>query len=161
MASLTVSLLKAVVINFHSIPTLALPALFFLPVLPILFFVFFPALPVVWHFIAYHYRRRLKAVTTSVGKTNAGLDLAIARARQAMALAHTYEKQALCTVSTTRSSPLLALSRHSTDFGTPVFTEGHRRTLGADLAGKVLDTEKQMAVIEDALQGLLALSEQA
>jgi len=78
-----------------------------------------------------------------------------------MALAHTYEKQALCTVSTTRSSPLLALSRHSTDFGTPVFTEGHRRTLGADLAGKVLDTEKQMAVIEDALQGLLALSEQA
>jgi biotin operon repressor len=169
IASLAVFLLKAVVINFHSIPTLALPALFFLPVLPVLFFVFFPALPVAWHYIAYHYRRRLEAVTTSVAETNASLDLGIARARQAIALAHSYEKQALYTVSTTGSIPLLALPRHSIDFATPEFnrSEGHWRliqtpgTLGADLAGKVLDTEKQMAEIEDASQGVRALSEQA
>ena len=169
IASWAVSLLKAVVINFHSIPTLALPALFFLPVLPIIFFVFFPALPVVWHFIAYHYRRRLKAVTTSVAKTNSSLDLAMDRARQAMALAHAYEKQALYTVSTSRSTPLVALSRHSTDFGTPEFnnSEGHWQlmqrpgTLGADLAGKVLDTEKQMTAIENASQEVRALLEQA
>ncbi|KIL58223.1 hypothetical protein M378DRAFT_337304 [Amanita muscaria Koide BX008] len=160
IASLALSLLKSVVLNFHSIPTLALPALFFLPVLPVLFFIFFPALPIVWHYVAYHYRRRLKAVTTSVAKTNASLNLAIARAREALALAHTYEKQALCTISATRSIPLVGLSRHSTDFGTPVFndSEGQWRliptpgTLGADLVGKVLDTEKQMVAIEDMHQ---------
>jgi phage shock protein A len=169
ITSWAVSLLKAVVLNFHSIPTLALPALFFLPVLPVLFFVFFPAIPIVWHFIAYHYRRRLKAVTTSVAHTNASLDLAISRARQAVALAHTYEKQALYTFSETRCIPLVAVARHSTDFGTPTLSdsEGHWRliqtpgTLGADLAGKVLDTEKQMTLIEDASQRVRALSEQA
>lgn len=167
ISSLTVSLLSTVVTNFHSIPALALPALFFLPVLPIFFFIFFPALPVIWHFIAYHYRRRLNAITASVAKTNASLDLYMARAIQSMALAHTYEKQALYTVST-RSTPLLALTRHSTDFGT-VFndSEGHRQliqtpgTLGATLAGQLLETEKQMALIEDASQRVRALSEQA
>ena len=169
IASLAVSLLKAVVVNFQSIPTLALPALFFLPVLPLLFFIFFPALPVAWHYIAYHYRRRLEAVTTSVAETNTSLDLGIARARQAIALAHSYEQQALYTVSTTGAIPLLALPQHSTDFARPELnrSEGHWRliqtpgTLGADLAGKVLDTEKQIAAIEDASQGVRALSEQA
>lgn len=169
ISSLALSLLNAVVTNFHSIPTLALPALFFLPVLPIFFFVFFPALPVVWHFIAYHYRRRLNAITASVAKINASLDISMARAVQAVALAHTYEKRALYTVSTSRSTPSLTLSRHSTDFGTPVFNnaEGHWHliqtpgTLGATLAGKVLDTQNQMTVIEDASQAVRALSEQA
>ncbi|KAG6843691.1 hypothetical protein H0H87_001569 [Tephrocybe sp. NHM501043] len=169
IASLAVSLLKAVVLNFQSIPTLALPALFFLPVLPILFFVVFPAIPIIWHFIAYHYRRRLKVITTSVDKTTSSLDLAIARARQAVVLAHTYEKQALCTLNSTRSAPLLSIPRHSIDFGTPSFndSEGHWRliqspgTLGGDLAGKVLNTEEQMTVIEDSAPGVLALCEQA
>ena len=169
IASLAVSFLKIVVSSFHSIPTLALPALFFLPVIPILFFVFFPALPVVWHYIAYNYRRRLEAVTTSVAESNVSLDLGIARARQAMALAHTYEKQVLYTVSTTGTIPLLALSQHSTDFATSEFnkSEGHWQliqtpgTLGADLAGIILDTEKQMAAIEDASQEVRALSEKA
>jgi len=163
IASLAVSLLKAVIVNFQAIPTLALPAFFLLPMLPILFFVFFPALPVIWHFIAYRYRLRLKAVVTSVTETNASLDLVIARASQALSNAHIYEKQA---VATTQVIPKVTLSRHSTDFSTPVF-EGHWRltqipgTLGADLARKVLDTEKQMAVIEDASQGVRALSERA
>jgi hypothetical protein len=167
ISSLALSLLNAVVTNFHSIPTLALPALFFLPVLPIFFFVFFPALPVVWHFIAYHYRRRLNAITASVAKTNASLDLALTRALQAVALAHTYEKQLLCTVSTTRNTPSLALSRHSTDFGTPKWEEEEWQltqtpgTLGATLAGHVLDTEDQMAIIQDASKEVRALSEQA
>ncbi|KAJ7196069.1 hypothetical protein GGX14DRAFT_403551 [Mycena pura] len=170
IASLAVSLLKAAVTNFQSIPTLALPALFFLPVLPLLFFVFFPALPILWHFIAYHYRRRLKAIATSATKTNASVDLALACATQAMTLAHSFERQALCTVSTPRVVPLVALSRNSTDFGTSVFNdaEGHLRltsqspgTLGADLAGKVLDTERQMVGIEDASQGVRALAERA
>ncbi len=86
-----------------------------------------------------------------------------------MALAHTYEKQTLCTVSTTRSTPLLALSGHSTDFGTPVFNDSEWHwwllqrpgTFGADLVGKVVDMEKQMAVIEEASQGVHALSERA
>ena len=96
----------------------------------------------------------------------------MARAIQSMALAHTYEKQALYTVST-RSTPLLALTRHSTDFATSVFTdsdlEEHGQliripapsTVGSTLAGKLLETEKQMAVIEDASQRVRALSEQA
>ena len=162
IASWTVSLLKVVLVNFKSIPTLALPALFLLPVFPILFFILFPALPIVWHYIAYHYRQRLNALTTSADKTIASLDLSISRAREAVTLAHTYEKQALHTVSTTR----VEISRHSTDFGTPNNSEGRWRllsrpgTLGAELAGKVLDTEKQMAVIEDASQEVRALSEQ-
>jgi len=167
IASWTVSLLKVVLVNFKSIPTLALPALFLLPVIPILFFILFPALPIIWHYIAHHYRQRLNALTTSVDKTIASLELAISRAREAVALAHTYEKQAMYTVSTTRGVPLVELSRHSTDFGTPNNSEGRWRliprpgTLGAELAGKVLDTEKQMAVIEDASQEVRALSEQA
>jgi len=167
IASWVVSLLKVVVGNFHSIPTLALPALFFLPVIPILFFILFPALPIIWHYISHHYRCRLNALTTSVGKTIASLELTISRAREALALAHTYEKQALYSICTTRGSPLLEVSRHSTDFGTPNNSDGRWRliprpgTLGAELAGKVLDTEKQMAVIEDASQEVRALSEQA
>jgi len=166
IASWTVSLLKIVIGNFKSIPTLALPALFLLPVIPILFFVLFPALPIIWHYIAYHYRCRLNALTTSADKTMASLDLAISRAKEAVALAHTYEKQALYSICTTRGAPLLEVSRHSTDFGTPNNSDGRWRlvprpgTLGAELAGKVLDTEKQMAVIEDASQEVRALSEQ-
>lgn len=164
ITSWLVSLLKAVTTNFHSVPTLALPALFFLPVLPVLFFIFFPALPMAWHFIAYHYRRRLKVVTTSTATTIANLELAIARAGQANALAHTYEKQALYTVSTTRSAALLALPRHSTDFDTSASDKSEEPglgALGADLAGKVLYTEKQMAVIENESQEVRALAETA
>ena len=92
----------------------------------------------------------------------------MARARQAMDLAHMYEKQALYTVSTTPTTPLLALPRHSTDFGTPVLKNSEGQwliqssgTLGADLAGRVLNTEKQMVVIQNASPVVLALSEQA
>ncbi|KAM6503877.1 hypothetical protein JOM56_000820 [Amanita muscaria] len=113
------------------------------------------------------FRRRLLEVTSSASTTTTSLDLAIGRARQALALAHTYEKQALCTISATRSIPLVGLSRHSTDFGTPVFNDSEWRliqspgTLGADLAGRVLDTEKQMVAIEDASEELRHSSEQA
>ena len=107
------------------------------------------------------FRRRMNALTTSVAKTVANLDLNITRARQAMALAHTYEKQALYTVSTSRGTA----SRHSTDFGTPSNSEGRLiqrpGTLGGDLAGRVLDAEKQMTAIEGASQRVRDLSEQA
>ncbi|KAI9509675.1 hypothetical protein F5148DRAFT_1282684 [Russula earlei] len=116
VTALLVSLLGVLTMTFKSVPALALPAFFILPVLPILFFVLFPALPVVWHYISYHYRRRLKAVTTSVSKTTAALDLVIARARRVAALAHSYEKEALCTISTTRRTASLTLALHSTDF---------------------------------------------
>ncbi|KAG6819743.1 hypothetical protein H0H93_009090 [Arthromyces matolae] len=167
IGSLVVTLLKAVVVHFHAIPTLALPALFFLPVLPILFFVVFPAIPVIWHYVTYHYHRRLKAVTTSMDKTNASLDLAMVRAKQGLSLALTFEKQALYTVSAARCTPLLAFSRYSTDFGASNDVEGHLRlaqnpgTLGGDLTDRVLDAEKQIAVIEDESLALRALTKHA
>lgn len=101
---------------FQSLPTVALPALFFLPMLPLLLFIFFPALPLAWHYIAYHYRRRLETVTASASRTTTRLELAVARARRATALVHTYEKEALGIVSTTRRTASITLALHSTDF---------------------------------------------
>lgn len=102
--------------TFKTIPTLALPMVFFIPVLPILIFVLLPGLPVAWHYVTYHYRRRLKAVTISVSKTTASLDLAIARVHRAADQASTYEKEALKIVSTTRRTASLQLMLHGVDF---------------------------------------------
>lgn len=102
--------------TFKSLPTLALPALFLLPIAPVPCFFLLPALPIAWHYIAYHYRRRLEEVNTTVTKNTIALDLAVARARRAVTLAHAYEKQALDTASTSRRAALLTLRLHHTDF---------------------------------------------
>lgn len=114
--SLLVPLFGKLTETFKSLPTLALPALFLLPIAPVFCFFLLPALPVAWHYIAYHYRRRLEQVNTSASKTTIALDLALARARRAVTLAHTYEKEALDTASTTRRTALLTLKLHHTDF---------------------------------------------
>lgn len=102
--------------TLQSLPTLAVPALFFIPMLPVLCFFSLPALPLAWHYIAFHYRHRLNAVQTSASKTTALLDLAVVHARRATAFAHVYEKKALDTVSTTRRTASLTLMLHCTDF---------------------------------------------
>jgi hypothetical protein len=102
--------------NIQFLPTLALFALFVLPALPIILFILFPALLLASHYIIYHYRRRLKEITTSATRTTSSLDLAVARARRAAALIHTYEKHVLDTVSITRRTTSLTLTLHSTDF---------------------------------------------
>jgi hypothetical protein len=102
--------------TLESAPTLAIPVLFFLPVLPMLFFIILPALPVAWHYVAYHYRTRLKAITTSASETTARLEVALVRARRAAALAHTYEEKALDITSTTRRTASHTLLLHSTKF---------------------------------------------
>lgn len=114
--SLLVPLFGKLTETFKSLPTLALPALFLLPIAPVFCFFLLPALPVAWHYIAYHYRRRLEQVNTSASKTTIALDLSLARARRAVTLAHTYEKEALDTASTTRRTALLTLKLHHTDF---------------------------------------------
>ncbi|KAI9509699.1 hypothetical protein F5148DRAFT_1282713 [Russula earlei] len=135
-------------------------------------FCLFPALPVIWHYISYHYRRRLKAVTTSVSRTTAGLNLVIARAQQAVALAHTHEKQVLYTVSATRSAASLTFPRLSTDFIDSSVSAGEGqqlvrrkaelvRTLGAGLAEKVIASETKMTSLEDQAAKLRILLEQA
>ncbi|KAI9509674.1 hypothetical protein F5148DRAFT_716434 [Russula earlei] len=172
VTALLVSFLGVLAVTFKSLPTLALPAFFILPVLPILFFVLFPALPVIWHYISYHYRRRLKAVTTSVSRTTAGLNLFIARAQQAVALAHTHEKQALYTFSASRSAASLTFPRLSTDFIDSSVSAGQGqqsgrrkaelvRTLGAGLADKVIASETKMTNLEDQAAKLRILLEQA
>ncbi|KAI9509700.1 hypothetical protein F5148DRAFT_1011987 [Russula earlei] len=62
------------------------------------------------------YRRRLHALTTSTSKTAASLDFIVARARRVTTLAHIYEKEVLCTISTTRRTASFTLALHSTDF---------------------------------------------
>ena len=172
VSAFLVSLLGFLAITFQSLPSLALPAVFLLPMLPILFFVLFPALPLAWHYIAYHYRRRLKAVTTSTSKTTAELDLIIARAQRAFALAHTHEKQALYTVSATRRAASLTFPRLSTDFidmsvsagegQQPVHREAELvRTLGANLAEKVIASETKMTSVEKQAVELHTLLERA
>ena len=114
--SLVVPILGTLAATFKSLPTLALPALFFLPVAPVLLFFLLPVLPLAWHYVAYHYRRRLEAINASASKITAELDLAITRARRAVTLAHTYEKQALDTTFTTRRTASLTLMLQHTDF---------------------------------------------
>jgi hypothetical protein len=114
--SLLVPLFGKLTETFKSLPTLALPALFLLPIVPVLCFFLLPALPVAWHYIAYHYRHHLEEVSASVSKTTVALDLTLARARWAVTLTHTYEKEALDTASTTRRTAMLTLKLHHTNF---------------------------------------------
>ncbi|KAG6906575.1 hypothetical protein DXG01_013085 [Tephrocybe rancida] len=99
---------------------LATPAFFFIPMLHVLCLFSLPVLPLAWHYITFHYRRRLKAVEARTSKTTAFLDLAVACAQRATELTHTYQKQALDAASTTRRTTSLTLMLHSTDFDTSV-----------------------------------------
>jgi len=172
IASLTVSLLKVAVVYFQSIPTLALPAIFILPVLPLLFFVFFPALPILWHFIAYHYRRRLNTVASSASTITARLDLVVAQARRADILAHKYEKQALEFVSTTQRSASQTLALHGANFfdKSPSVHKARQvisdeaekvRELGSSLTDKMSSLDASVGDVESEAAKIRALLEQA
>lgn len=116
LTTLLGTLVETFTTTFQSLPTIALPMFFFLPVLPMLFSVLLPALPVAWYYVAYYYRSRLKAITTSASEITAQLEVALVRARRAANLAHTYEEKALEITSTTRRTASYTLMLHSTKF---------------------------------------------
>lgn len=116
LTSLLSTLFGTFITTLKSLPTLALPLFFFLPVLPMLFFVFLSTLPVALHYVAFHYRRRLKEITTSASGLTARLEVALVRARRAAILAHTYEGKALDITSTTCRTASHTLNLHSTNF---------------------------------------------